>query len=75
MLLSVHLVLSDGKNDVQTIAVSPAFTLKDNESVHPQIGAKFTAAFGGSIKILHRGKYTFTSDGKLSIDGKEITAP
>jgi mono/diheme cytochrome c family protein len=66
---------SDGKNTVQTIAGSPAFTLRDNESVHPQIGTKFTANYDGSLKVLRRGKYIFTCDGKLSIDGKEITAP
>ncbi len=66
---------SDGKNTVQTIVTSPAFSLRDNESVHPQIGTKFTAQYDGQIKILRRAKYTFNCDGKLTIDGKEVTGP
>jgi len=63
---------SDGKNTVQTIVNAPAFSLRDNESVHPQIGVKFSARYEGSIKILRRAKYTFTSNGAISIDGKEV---
>jgi mono/diheme cytochrome c family protein len=66
---------TDGKNTVQTVVTSPAFALRDNESVHPQIGAKFTANYDGSLKVLRRAKYTFSCEGKLSIDGKEVTGP
>src|SRR5436305_7797588 len=66
---------SDGKTTIQTIVTVPAFVLRDNESVHPQIGGKFTARYEGSIKILRRATYTFTSEGLLEIDGKQVTAP
>jgi mono/diheme cytochrome c family protein len=66
---------ADGKTSIQTIVAAPAFTLRDNESVHPQIGGKFTARYEGSIKILRRATYTFTTDGVLMVDGKQVTAP
>src|SRR6266566_2794868 len=66
---------SDGKDTIQTVVTVPAFVLRDNESVHPQIGSKFTARYEGSIKILRRGTYTFTTDGLLEIDGKQVAAP
>src|SRR5438552_1112848 len=66
---------ADDKTTIQTIVVAPAFALRDNESVHPQIGGKFTARYEGSIKILRRATYTFTTDCLLTVDGKQITAP
>jgi mono/diheme cytochrome c family protein len=66
---------SDGKNTIQTVVTAPAFFLRDNESVHPQIGGKFTVRYEGSLKILRRATYAFTSDGVLTIDDKQVTAP
>jgi mono/diheme cytochrome c family protein len=67
---------TDGKQTIQTVAVSPAFALKDNESVHPQIGPKFTAEYEGTLNVLRRATYTFDTPGAtLSIDGKPVTGP
>src|SRR3954453_12237864 len=67
---------SDPKRTVVTAVPTPAFTLADNESVHPQIAPPFTATYEGSLKILRRGAYTFTAaDAKLAIDGKEVAGP
>jgi mono/diheme cytochrome c family protein len=50
--------------------------LKENESVHPQIGAKFSAKYEGSLKIVRRAIYTFTAEGaKLSLDGRAVAGP
>jgi mono/diheme cytochrome c family protein len=66
---------SDGKTTLHTGTLNPAFALKENESVHPQIGAKFTAKYDGSLKILRRGTYTFDVAGaQLALDGKAVTA-
>src|SRR3978361_665653 len=65
---------SDGKQTIQTAVNSPAFTLADNESVHPQVGPAFNATYDGSLKILRRAKYTFTADGAtLMLDGKPVS--
>jgi len=64
---------SDGKTTVHTASLAPAFVLKENESVHPQIGAKFSAKYEGSLKIVRRTTYTFTAEGaKLSLDGRAV---
>jgi mono/diheme cytochrome c family protein len=67
---------SDGRTTVHTSTLTPAFALKENESVHPQIAAKFTAKYEGAIKILRRATYTFNVDGgSLTLDGKAVTTP
>jgi mono/diheme cytochrome c family protein len=67
---------SDGKMTIHTATLTPAFVLKESESVHPQIGAKFTAKYEGTLKILRRGTYTFKADGAdLTLDGKAVTGP
>jgi mono/diheme cytochrome c family protein len=66
---------SDGKTTLHTAVLGPAFTLKENESVHPQIAAKFTAKYEGSLKILRRAAYTFNvGNGRLTLDGKGVDA-
>src|SRR5437773_11582148 len=66
----------DGKHIVTTTVLTPAFTLKEDESVHPQVAPAFTANYEGSLKVLRRASYTFTAAGaKLSIDGKEVAGP
>ncbi|HEY7114995.1 MAG TPA: c-type cytochrome [Tepidisphaeraceae bacterium] len=67
---------TDDHATIHTVVPSPAFSLRDNESVHPQVKPAFTARYKGSIKILQRGTYTFTNDGgEIRIDGKAVTAP
>jgi hypothetical protein len=44
----------DGKATIHTGVMNPALALKENESVHPQVGVKFTAKYEGAIKILRR---------------------
>lgn len=67
---------SDGKTTIHTATLAPALVLKENESVHPQVGAKFTAKYEGTLKIVRRATYTFTAEGaKLSLDGKAVTGP
>src|SRR5689334_11433616 len=67
---------SDGKTTVHTPTLTPAFVLKENESVHPQVGAKFTAKYEGMLRIVRRATYMFTADGaKLSLGGKPVAGP
>src|SRR3954471_13414911 len=67
---------SDGKTTVHSATLTPAFVLKENESVNPQIATKFTAKYEGMLKILRRATYTFTVDGaNLTLDGKAVTGP
>src|SRR5215217_5129901 len=67
---------SDGKATVTTAVAVPAFSLKENESVHPQVGVTFSAEYEGTIKLLRRGTYTFAADGAtLKIDGKNVAGP
>jgi len=62
---------SDGKQTIRTVVPDVAFSLKENESVHPQIGANFSAEYEGSLKVLRRGEYIFVAPGaEVTIDGK-----
>src|SRR5438876_988404 len=66
---------SDGKTTVHTVALSPAFALKENESVHPQIAPKFSAKYQGSLKVLRRAAYSFkVGEARLTLDGKAVNA-
>src|SRR3954454_11047715 len=66
---------ADGKQTVKIVVNAPAFALADNESVHPQVAPAFTATYEGSIKVLRRATYNFSCDGKISLDGKDVTGP
>src|SRR5438105_807128 len=66
---------ADGKTTIQTVVPAPAFVLRENESVHPQIGGKFAARYEGSLKVLRRATYTFTTEGVLTVDGNQVAAP
>jgi mono/diheme cytochrome c family protein len=66
----------DGKQTVETVAPVVAFGLGENDSVHPQVGTKFTAEYEGSLKVVRRGTYTFDAQGAtLTIDGKPVAGP
>src|SRR5688572_9973590 len=67
---------SDGKTTLETTVPAPTFTLREHESVHPQLAAKFIAEYGGSLKVLRRATYTFDAPGEeLRIDGQPVTGP
>src|SRR5689334_15673515 len=67
---------SDGQHTIETTVATPAFSLRESDSVHPQVSAPFTAEYAGTLKILRRATYTFTADGAtIEIDGKTVTAP
>ena len=66
---------TDGAHHIMTVAATPHFVLKAEESIHPQVLPGFTAQWTGSLKIVKRAKYTFTADGgsgaKILIDGAD----
>lgn len=67
---------SDGPNTIETTVPTLAFSLRESDSIHPQLAPRFTAEFTGTLKILRRATYTFTADGAtIEIDGKSVTAP
>ena len=58
---------------ITAISPSPAFVLKDNESIHSQLPPQFTARYAGLIKIIRAGQYRFVGDAQISIDNQLVT--
>ena len=71
--LSPGLIASatDGQRRVVFIAPTPHFTLKENQSIHPQVKPQFKAEWNGSLSILRAGSYTFTGDARVIIAGQD----
>jgi len=69
---------TDATHRVVTLAATLNFSLKDIESIHPQLAPAFTAQWDGVLKIVKRAKYTLTADGapdaRLQLDGKDVAA-
>src|SRR5258705_9398509 len=61
------------EQQIVAISPSPAFVLKENESIHPQLPAQFTASYTGLIKIIRAGQYKFLADARISIDNQDVT--
>src|SRR5688572_14599217 len=63
------LIATYSSKDQQITAVSPspAFILKDNESIHPQLPPQFSAHYTGLIKIIRAGQYKFAADAEIVI--------
>src|SRR5205814_1364728 len=53
---------------ITVVSPSPAFVLKENESIHPQLPVQFTARHSGLIKIIRAGEYKFVGDAEIIID-------
>src|SRR3954464_12069720 len=53
---------------ITVVSPSPAFVLKENESIHPQLPAQFTAKYIGLIKIIRAGQYKFVADADITVD-------
>jgi mono/diheme cytochrome c family protein len=69
---------ADANHRIVTLAATPDFTLKENESSHPQLTPAFTADWTGVLKIVKRAKYTIALDGapadaKLTLDGNALS--
>jgi hypothetical protein len=62
--------VTDGRHTVAYVTPAPHFTLKSNESLHPQIGANFQATFEGALTISEPDSYTIQADAKVTINGK-----
>jgi mono/diheme cytochrome c family protein len=58
---------------IWAVSPSPAFVLKENESIHPQLPAQFIARYTGLIKIIRAGQYKFIADAQISIDNQMVT--
>ncbi len=58
---------------ITTITPSPAFILKDKESIHPQLTPQFSAHYTGLIKIIRAGQYKFIADADILIDNQKVT--
>jgi mono/diheme cytochrome c family protein len=63
--------VTDGRHTVAYVTPAPHFTLKSNESLHPQIGANFQATFEGALTISEPDSYTIQADAKVTINGKD----
>jgi cytochrome c2 len=48
---------SDGQNQVVLVVPTPDFSLKSNESIHPQVDRQFTAKWSGLLRINRAGRY------------------
>src|SRR5258705_11217894 len=57
---------------ITVVSPSPSFVLKENESIHPQLPAQFTAQYSGLIKIIRAGQYKFVCDAQIEIDKQEV---
>ncbi|HEV8604821.1 MAG TPA: hypothetical protein VGQ99_05615 [Tepidisphaeraceae bacterium] len=58
---------------VTTVSPSPAFILKENEAIHPQLSPQFSAHYAGLIKIIRAGQYKFVAEAEIVIDGQKIS--
>src|SRR5258706_11291166 len=63
---------SSKDQQITAISPSPAFVLKENESIHPQLPAQFTARYSGLIKIIRAGQYKFVADADIVIDKQKV---
>src|SRR5258706_15261855 len=57
---------------ITAVSPSPAFVLKENESIHPQLPVQFTARYVGLIKIIRAGQYKFVADAEIVIDKQRV---
>jgi mono/diheme cytochrome c family protein len=64
---------SSKDHTISAISPSPAFALKENESIHPQLPPQFIARYAGLIKIIRAGQYKFLGDAQISIDNQNIS--
>ncbi len=64
---------SSANHRVVLVVPTPDFGLAEGESVHPQLSADFTARWEGVIRILRAGRYTFSADASVSVDGQTPT--
>jgi mono/diheme cytochrome c family protein len=67
----------DGTHKIVATVPTPNFSLRDNESLHPQLSLIFSAEWIGFLKIEKRAAYTIASDGapeaRVSIDGHDLS--
>ncbi len=62
---------TDGQRQVTYVVPTANFTLTSPQSVHPQLKPQFKAEWNGLISLLRGGKYTFSGDAKIFVDGQE----
>lgn len=67
---------SDDQHTITTIAPTVGFTLKENESLHPQLAPAFKARWDGFIHITDPGTYSFQATGAtISVAQGDTTKP
>ncbi|HYE99761.1 MAG TPA: c-type cytochrome [Planctomycetota bacterium] len=59
---------------VQAVAV-PAFSLGEDESLHPRLGPAFRATWTGFLKIVRAGRYTLSGDARITVGGRAAEGP
>jgi mono/diheme cytochrome c family protein len=64
---------SSRDQQITAISPSPAFVLKENESIHPQLPPQFSAHYTGLIKIIRAGQYKFVADAEIVIDKQKVS--
>ncbi len=60
---------TDGERTVVFTAPAPHFTLRDGESIHPQLRPSFRAEWTGVLAVLQAGRYTIAGEAEIEIDG------
>jgi len=63
---------NDGGRTIAFAVPSPNFTLREAESIHPQLKPAFSATWRGVLKIERAGEYTFHTSLELFIDGAPV---
>lgn len=63
---------SDGDRTIWFEAPTVSFFLQPEQSIHAQLKPVFDAEWSGRIKILEAGRYTFSSEAKVLVNGREV---
>lgn len=63
---------SDSRIEITFAARTPNFTLRDNESVHPQLEPNFRVQWNGFLKVPRTGFYSIHADANIAISGKDV---
>lgn len=63
----------DGERQVTVVVPTPSFTLRAEESVHPDVRPAFSARYTGALNVVVPGKYRFeAAPATLAIAGKVV---
>ena len=64
---------TDGRRSIVFAVPAPGFTLKPDESLHPQLGPAFRAEWSGFLRVPRAGRYTLRGEARIRIGDIELT--